>query len=118
VDNEFFVSGSQDSTLALWHVRNELEGRFYDDDIDNNNIKLVRKYVNPLLVGSCRLEKDIRAIVFDKHSKNIISLSTFGFIHIWNVEHFTQVISCIKNIFSLTLYTKQRVLKFSFFFHF
>lgn len=55
-------------------------------------MKIFTKYANPIAVQSCILNNDIQGIVYNKHLKEILSISTCGPMHVWNVEYLKQVI--------------------------
>lgn len=89
MDDEFFVSGSRDTKLALWQVQDQYEEQY---DADGDLIQPVTQYLKPAVIRSCKTAQKVRAITFNKHLKEMVTLSLNGYIHIWDVERFRQVI--------------------------
>lgn len=82
LDDEFLVSGSRDSKMALWRV--------VDDDIQAPDTPKY-SHINPVSVKLCKGGHKIRALAFNPDYQEIAALSLNGFIHIWNAETFRQV---------------------------
>ncbi|VVC36935.1 WD40/YVTN repeat-like-containing domain,WD40-repeat-containing domain,WD40 repeat,WD40 repeat [Cinara cedri] len=87
LDNEFFVSGSRDTNLALWQIQDQYEEQY---DIDGDLIQPVTQFLSPKVIKSCRAAEKIRAIIFNKNLKEMATLSLNGYVHIWDVERFKQ----------------------------
>lgn len=94
MDDKFFVSGSKDAKLALWYVQNEYEDEYNTDDGDP--IKPAKKIINPTVIKSCMLNHGVRAIKFNKHLNEIVTLSPNGYVHVWDAGCFKQVIENFK----------------------
>ncbi|VVC25492.1 WD40/YVTN repeat-like-containing domain,WD40 repeat, conserved site,WD40-repeat-containing domain,WD40 [Cinara cedri] len=87
LDDEFFVSGSRDTKLALWQVQDQYEEQY---DADGDLIQPVTRFIEPTVVKSCKTAQKIRAITFNKNLKEMVTLSLNGYVHIWDVERFKQ----------------------------
>lgn len=92
MDDEFFVSGSRDTKLALWQVQDQYEEQY---DADGDLIQPVTQYISPAVIRSCKTAQKVRAITFNKHLKEMVTLSLNGYVHIWDVERFKQVITIV-----------------------
>lgn len=92
LDDEFFVSGSRDTKLALWQVQDQYEEQY---DADGDLIQPVTQYISPAVIRSCKTAQKVRAITFNKHLKEMVTLSLNGYVHIWDVERFKQVITIV-----------------------
>lgn len=92
LDDEFFVSGSRDTKLALWQVQDRYEEQY---DADGDLIQPVTQFITPTVLRSCKTAQKVRAITFNKHLKEMVTLSLNGYIHIWDVERFRQVITVL-----------------------
>lgn len=88
MDDEFFVSGSRDTKLALWQVQDRYEEQY---DADGDLIQPVTQFISPTVIRSCKTAQKVRAITFNKHLKEMVTLSLNGYVHIWDVERFRQV---------------------------
>ncbi|KAL1508941.1 hypothetical protein ABEB36_003755 [Hypothenemus hampei] len=85
LDDEFLVTGSKDTKLALWRIT--------DDVLDAKSEVLTHKIISPESTKNCRNAQNIRAIAFNKVYQELAALSLNGYIHIWDVETFKQRIS-------------------------
>jgi len=82
LDDQYLVSGSRDSKMALWRIA--------DDDVaDENSPKYF--HMNPMTVKLCKAGLKVRAVEFNPEYREIAALSLNGYIHIWNAETFRQV---------------------------
>lgn len=88
MDDEFFVSGSRDTKLALWQVQDQYEEQY---DSDGDLIQPVTQFLKPTVIRSCKTAQKVRAITFNKQLKEMVTLSLNGYVHIWDVERFKQV---------------------------
>jgi len=93
LDDEFFVSGSRDTKIALWQVQDQYKEQY---DADGDLIQPVTQFLNPTIIRSCKTAQKVRAITFNKSLKEMITLSLNGYVHIWDVERFKQVITNLK----------------------
>ena len=82
LDDCFLVSGSRDTTMALW----KLEDAYHPKVI---NFKA-------LSVKRCKTAEKVRALAFNKRDVEIAALSLNGYIHLWKADTFKQV-----NIFTI-----------------
>ncbi|XP_060874015.1 DDB1- and CUL4-associated factor 12 homolog [Metopolophium dirhodum] len=90
LDEEFFVSGSRDSTVALWQVQDINQEKY---DCDGDLIQPVTRFLKPTVIRSCKSAQKIRAITFNKNLKEMVTLSLNGYVDVWDVEHFRQMFS-------------------------
>lgn len=95
MDNEFFVSGSRDATLALWQVKDQYEESF---DADGDLIQPVTKLIHPKVLSACKEEVQLCSITHNKQSKEIVTLSPNGYVRFWDAEQLRQVIIIIQII--------------------
>uniref|UniRef100_A0A8D9ERN3 DDB1- and CUL4-associated factor 12 n=1 Tax=Cacopsylla melanoneura TaxID=428564 RepID=A0A8D9ERN3_9HEMI len=84
LDDEFFVSGSRDSKLGLWHVSEQT--RAFTNLPEYGSIKPVR-------MKDCKNAQKIRSLAFNKQRRELACLSLNGYIHVWNMENFKQSLS-------------------------
>lgn len=86
LDDQFLVSGSRDATMALWKI---------DDPDCNEDGAGIPSYssVQALTIKECKSAQKVRALAFNKQSKELAALSLNGYIHIWKAETFSQKIS-------------------------
>ncbi|XP_025199342.1 DDB1- and CUL4-associated factor 12 [Melanaphis sacchari] len=87
LDDEFFVSGSRDTKLALWQVQDKYQEKY---DSDGDLIQPVTQFLNPAVIRSCKTAQKVRAITFNKNLKEMVTLSLNGYVHVWDVERFRQ----------------------------
>ncbi|XP_063245083.1 DDB1- and CUL4-associated factor 12 homolog [Bacillus rossius redtenbacheri] len=85
LDDQFLVSGSRDTHLALWRVNQE--------ELCDGNEEPSYKHIRPLVVKECRTAQKVRALAFNKNFQEIAALSLNGFIHVWSAETFRQKLS-------------------------
>ncbi|KAE9528835.1 hypothetical protein AGLY_012410 [Aphis glycines] len=87
LDDEFFVSGSRDTKLALWQVQDEYQEKY---DSDSDLIQPITQFLHPTVIKTCKTALKVRAITFNKNLKEMVTLSLNGYVHVWDVERFTQ----------------------------
>ncbi|GLH12811.1 WD repeat-containing protein 40A [Gryllus bimaculatus] len=85
LDDQFLVSGSRDTRMALWRIQ--------EDDLINREDVPSYKHIQALSVKDCRSAQKVRAVAFNKSFQEIAALSLNGYIHIWNAETFKQKLS-------------------------
>jgi WD repeat-containing protein 40A len=85
LDDCFLVSGSRDTTMALW----KLEDAYHPTVI---NFKA-------LAVKRCKTAEKVRALAFNKRDVEIAALSLNGYIHLWKADTFKQV-----NVYAIILF--------------
>uniref|UniRef100_A0A1A9WJC9 DDB1- and CUL4-associated factor 12 beta-propeller domain-containing protein n=1 Tax=Glossina brevipalpis TaxID=37001 RepID=A0A1A9WJC9_9MUSC len=89
LDDQFLVSGSKDSRLALWRINED-----YMDFPDGGKESCPTfATINPLSIRDCRTAQRIRSLCFNKEFREIAALSLNGYIHIFNAETFKQKLS-------------------------
>ncbi|CAB3366768.1 Hypothetical predicted protein [Cloeon dipterum] len=88
LDDQFLVSGSRDTRIALWRIRDELPVKEAEaTDVPNY------KTIVPVSVKDCKSAQKVRAITYNKAFEEVAALSLNGFIHIWNAHNFKQKLS-------------------------
>jgi len=92
LDDEFFVSGSRDTKLALWQVQDKYQEKY---DSDSDLIQPISQFLNPTVIRRCNIAEKVRAITFNKNQKEIVTLSLNGYVHVWDAERFRQVIAIL-----------------------
>lgn len=91
LDDQFLVSGSKDTKLALWRINEDLL-----DTPDNEGEEQscpTYGHIVPVSVKECRAAQKIRSVCFNKEYKEIAVLSLNGYIHLFNAETFSQKLS-------------------------
>ncbi|XP_077276713.1 DDB1- and CUL4-associated factor 12 homolog isoform X2 [Temnothorax americanus] len=83
LDDEFLVSGSRDTKMALWRI---------DSDFTEAP-DVPHRLIQPVCVKECKSAQKVRALAFNKAYKEIVALTLNNFIHIWSAETFRQKIS-------------------------
>ncbi|KOB69033.1 putative ddb1-and cul4-associated factor 12 [Operophtera brumata] len=79
LDDEFLVTGSRDSKLALWRAPQVATTPDY--------------YIAPQAVKDCRSGIKVRALTFNAKWREIAALTLNGYIHVFNAETFRQTLS-------------------------
>lgn len=77
LDDCFLVSGSRDTTMALWKL----------EDASHSTVTNFKA----LAVKRCKTAEKVRALAFNKKDVEIAALSLNGYIHIWKADVFKQV---------------------------
>ncbi|XP_050061449.1 DDB1- and CUL4-associated factor 12 homolog [Aphis gossypii] len=90
LDDEFFVSGSRDTKLALWQVQDKYQEKY---DSDGDLRQPITQFLNPAVIRTCKTALKVRAITFNKNLKEMITSSLNGYVHVWDVERFRQKFS-------------------------
>ncbi|XP_060526133.1 DDB1- and CUL4-associated factor 12 homolog isoform X2 [Cylas formicarius] len=85
LDDEFLVSGSRETKMALWRIT--------EDIVDSIHEIPTYKLISPLSLKECKNAQKIRALTFNKSYREIAALSLNSYIHIWCAETFKQKIS-------------------------
>lgn len=85
LDDQFLVSGSRDTRMALWRIT---------DDLINTNKEIPDyQHIQAVSVKECRNSQKVRALTFNKKYDEIAALSLNGYIHIWSALTFRQKLS-------------------------
>ncbi|XP_071492770.1 DDB1- and CUL4-associated factor 12-A-like [Diadema antillarum] len=84
LDDQFLVAGSRDSQISLWSVSPELVDRVQE----RNCATSVPSYesLQPILLRNSVYGDKVRALEYSQRRKELASLSSNGFIHLWNLE--------------------------------
>ncbi|KAJ8984641.1 hypothetical protein NQ317_009869 [Molorchus minor] len=85
LDDEFLVSGSRDTKMALWRIT--------PDMLESTHEIPRHRHISAISIKDCRNSQKVRAITFNKNYQEIAALSLNGYIHIWNAETFKQKLS-------------------------
>lgn len=90
VDDEYVVTGSRDSQLALWKV-DTLDS---SESTEANSLQFPEYIIKkPEVVKLCDKAEKVRALCFDYNRKELGVLSLNAYFHIWDVETFSPVSS-------------------------
>lgn len=84
LDDEFLVSGSRDTKMALWRITS---------DMMECKAELPLNQISAISVKECRNSQKVRALAFNKSYQEIAALSLNSYIHIWSAETFKQKLS-------------------------
>ncbi|XP_052865684.1 DDB1- and CUL4-associated factor 12 homolog [Anopheles cruzii] len=91
LDDQFLVSGSRDTKLALWRVNEDLmdfpEKKGCEQDVPRY------AHISPVSVKDCRGAQKIRAVCFNREYRELALLSLNGYLHLFNAETFSQKLS-------------------------
>uniref|UniRef100_A0A2M4APH4 Putative wd40 repeat-containing protein n=1 Tax=Anopheles triannulatus TaxID=58253 RepID=A0A2M4APH4_9DIPT len=109
LDDQFLVSGSRDTKLALWRVNEDVmtypKGKEADELAENGAesaeteqqepVQDVPRYatISPVSVKDCRGAQKIRAVCFNREYRELALLSLNGYLHLFNAETFSQKLS-------------------------
>lgn len=85
LDDQFLVSGSRDTKMALWRIAPEL--------LDTKQEVPSYKHIAPEMVKDCRNAQKVRALIFNEKYEEVAALSLNGYIHVWSAETFRQKLS-------------------------
>lgn len=84
LDDQFLVSGSRDTRMALWKIT---------DDLINRLEVPTYQHISAVSVKECRNSQKVRALTFNKTYDEVAALSLNGYIHIWSALSFQQKLS-------------------------
>ena len=121
LNDEFLVSESRDTSLALWKIPDPVDTtdcnfanveRERPLDLSNsqpstssqssNYLSSVPSYsyINAVAVKQCKSPQKVRDIVFNRKLQEIACVSLNGYIHIWSADRFVQVRKTVHCIYS------------------
>ncbi|XP_022126380.1 DDB1- and CUL4-associated factor 12 [Pieris rapae] len=83
LDDEFLVTGSRDSKLALWRA----------PDSPITQATPHHDYIAPLVTRECKAGQKVRALTFNRRWREIAALTLNGYIHVFNAATFRQTLS-------------------------
>ncbi|CAG7832721.1 unnamed protein product, partial [Allacma fusca] len=119
IDEEHFVSGSRDTSLALWKVpdfaflsptnNNSLINTTkasVSSSLDHSYIRVPsHSFISAVSRKECKSAQKVRDVVFNRRLNELACVSLNGYIHIWNMdsERFSQKFSrklpfCLENV--------------------
>ena len=87
IDDQFFVSGSRDGTIALWRITDQMIREVTETEIPKH------QYMTPLLIKPCKGADKVRAVCFNNRSEEIAVISINSYIHCWNARTMKQIMS-------------------------
>ncbi|XP_026463683.1 DDB1- and CUL4-associated factor 12-like [Ctenocephalides felis] len=104
LDDQFLVSGSRDTKLALWKTPDDDDFEPYSslstqcssqnaEQMEIGPARPGHAFLKPLVVKECKSAQKVRALCFNKKLKEIAVLSVNGYIHIFSAETFAQKLS-------------------------
>nr|CAD7255864.1 unnamed protein product [Timema shepardi] len=85
LDDQFLVTGSRDTRMALWRIQE-------DELMDGSDVPTY-KHIQAVSVKECKSAQKVRAVAFNKAYQEIAALSLNGYIHVWDAETFKQKLS-------------------------
>jgi len=90
LDDKNFVSGGEDNFITLWSIP--------DDSIDsntpdNNFVQPDLRFIQSQATALTSVAGSIRSIKFNRFRQEIIMMSSNGYVHLWDVNRFKQVIA-------------------------
>lgn len=119
IDDQFLVSGSRDTSLALWKIPDPEANPC--EELENSSSKISSdlnlhssrsnsaaggllveglqmpvpsyKYINAASVKQCKSAQKVRDVVYNRHLQEIACVSLNGYIHVWAADRFVQVMS-------------------------
>jgi len=87
IDDQFFVSGSRDGTIALWRVTDQMIQDVTEAEIPNH------QFISPLQVKPCKGADKVRALCYNSKSEEVAVISINSYIHCWNARTMKQLMS-------------------------
>lgn len=91
LDDEFFVSGSRDTTVALWRVKDEAKEDNLGGEYSQDSTLPSFKSMKPLAVKVCKNAEKVRALLFNNNYQELVALSLNAYLHLWDAQTFKQV---------------------------
>lgn len=97
LDDQFLVSGSRDTKLALWRINEDYvqvpEKTAGEGEEEPETTCPTYAHISAECVKDVRSAQKIRAVCFNKEYKEIALLSLNGYMHLFNAETFSQKMS-------------------------
>ncbi|GAB0095002.1 DDB1- and CUL4-associated factor 12 [Sergentomyia squamirostris] len=95
LDDQFLVSGSKDTKVALWRINEDLIDTPEPTTTGEDEEQTCPSYghIVPVSVKECRTAQKIRSLCFNQEYKEIAVLSLNSYIHLFNAETFSQKLS-------------------------
>lgn len=90
LDDQFLVTGSRDSTLALWKVKDDLP--VYRGEPSVSSVLPVTSSCNvtPVVKKKCKKAEKVRALAYHKSGQEVAALSLNAHLHTWDLNTFQQ----------------------------
>ncbi|XP_074650193.1 DDB1- and CUL4-associated factor 12-like [Tubulanus polymorphus] len=88
LDDEFLVTGSRDSCMALWCVKDD-----EDSYVSNMKSLQVPEYTikKPLTIKACDNAEKVRALAYNENVNELAALSLNAQLHIWDAKTFSKI---------------------------
>lgn len=91
LDDQFVVTGSRDSKMALWQVKDEEMGPSEHGANVHKSLHIPEySTVHPVRLQTCRKAAKVRAMTYNQNTMEIAALSLNAYLHLWDVQTFTQ----------------------------
>lgn len=87
LDDQFLVSGSRDTRLALWRIDDDLLEKNTSDNLPSFG------EIKPVKVKKCNGAEKVRAVIFNPNFVEIVALSLNAYLHVWDANRFMQKMS-------------------------
>lgn len=87
LDDQFLVSGSRDTHLALWKVDDDSERAGEAGGLPNYH------QIRPVRVKKCNGAEKVRAVIFNPSYSEVVALSLNAYVHVWDANRFVQKMS-------------------------
>lgn len=94
LDDEFLVSGSRDTTIALWRVQDSAKSQKSVVECKDGEAALPKfESMQPLSVKFCKNAEKVRALLFNNNYQELVALSLNAYLHLWDAQTFKQKFS-------------------------
>jgi len=94
LDDEFLVTGSRDSQLCLWRVRDQ-DDAYIDPDSPDAHLPNYSS-VKPVIAKKCANAEKVRALAYMETRSEVAALSLNARLHVFDINTFQQSTSCRK----------------------
>ncbi|GAB6028365.1 hypothetical protein CHUAL_002533 [Chamberlinius hualienensis] len=97
LDDQYFISGSRDTKVALWKVDESMVTASQHKDSPGH------ASITPVITSICKNAEKVRAIAFNQKHQELAALSLNAFLHVWDLQTFQQKLSyklhnCLENV--------------------
>lgn len=97
LDDEFVVTGSRDSKMALWLIQDESDetaasSKTSESSQDRGSSMDVPLYghIRPQVIAECNKAEKVRALAYHSKRQELAVLSLNAFVHVWDAKTFKQ----------------------------